>query len=78
MTLPKLHPCTSNGAEPKPLPLPKGDWDWQESLFQVPRDQAWSQPAESSFKELSQAYRAIEWTRPVEIVVEQSEKPKDI
>jgi len=41
VTLPKLHPCTSNGAEPKPLPLPKGDWDWQESLFQVPRDQAW-------------------------------------
>ena len=37
-----------------------------------------SQPAESSLKELFQAYRAIEWTRPVERVVEQSEKPEDI
>ena len=37
-----------------------------------------SQPAESSLKELFQAYRAIEWTRPVERVVEQSEKPEGV
>src|SRR5215471_16946085 len=26
---------------PKPLRSLKDDWDWHDSLFQVPRDQAW-------------------------------------